>query len=136
MNKTFEYRSIKQAFLRVISQAKARFARILPSESIFYLREAMVWTLPCAMMSAIFVATAFMLQLMDVAPDVVTNLSNLNKIFSGLIPIIATSSLAYILSVKKRLPPMPVSLLALMGSLFLCQWLCKKHAAILWQLFW
>ena len=46
----------------------------------------MIWTLPCAIMSAIFVATAFMLQLIGVAPEVVANLSSLNKIFSSLIP--------------------------------------------------
>ena len=117
MNKTLEYTSLKQAFMRAMSHTKMRFVRVLPSESIFYLREAMIWTLPCAMMSAIFVATAFMLQLLGIAPDVVANLSSLNKIFSSLIPIVATSSLAYILSVKKRLPPMPVSLLALISTL-------------------
>ena len=85
--------------------ARANFIRLIPTESIFYLREAMIWTLPCAIMSAIFVATAFMFQLIGIAPEFVANLSSLNKIFSGLIPIIATSALAYILSVKKRLPP-------------------------------
>ena len=105
--------ALSQSTLR----ARALLVRHLPIESIFYLREAMIWTLPCAIMSAIFVATAFMLHLIGIAPDVVANLSNLNKIFSGLIPIIATSSLAYILSVKKRLPPMPVSLLALISTL-------------------
>lgn len=97
--------------------ARANFIRLIPTESIFYLREAMIWTLPCAIMSAIFVATAFMFQLIGIAPEFVANLSSLNKIFSGLIPIIATSALAYILSVKKRLPPMPVSLLALISTL-------------------
>lgn len=121
MNKTLDFLSLKKAFVRVISYAKARLIRLLPSESVFYLREAMIWTLPCAMMSAIFVATAFMLQLVGVTPDVVANLTTLNKIFSGLIPIVATSSLAYILSVKKRLPPMPVSLLALISTLVVKQ---------------
>jgi lactose/cellobiose-specific phosphotransferase system IIC component len=102
---------------RVLVRAKVNLIRLLPTESIFYLREAMIWTLPCAIMSAIFVATAFMFQLMGIAPEFVANLSSLNKIFSGLIPIVATSSLAYILSVKKRLPPMPVSLLALISTL-------------------
>jgi cellobiose-specific phosphotransferase system component IIC len=85
---------------RVLVRAKVNLIRLLPTESIFYLREAMIWTLPCAIMSAIFVATAFMFQLIGIAPEFVANLSSLNKIFSGLIPIVATSSLAYILSVK------------------------------------
>jgi PTS system cellobiose-specific IIC component len=110
-----------QHLLLALSQwtfrARAFLVRYLPKESVFYLREAMIWTLPCAIMSAIFVATAFMLKLMDIAPDIAANLSDLNKTLSGLIPIILTSSLAYILSVKKRLPPMPVSLLALISTL-------------------
>lgn len=117
MNDALDYSSLQQALMRVTMHVKGGFIRLLPSESIFYLREAMIWTLPCAIMSAIFVATAFMLHLIGVVPEVVANLTSLNKIFSGLIPIIATSSLAYILSVKKRLPPMPVSLLALISSL-------------------
>jgi len=117
MSKIFEYRSLVHVLQRVTMYVKTNLTRFLPTESIFYLREAMIWTLPCAIMSAIFVATAFMLQLIGVAPDVVANLSSLNKIFSSLIPIIATSSLAYIFSVKKRLPPMPVSLLALISTL-------------------
>ena len=117
MSKLLEYRYLAHAFKRVTMYVKTNLIRFLPTESIFYLREAMIWTLPCAIMSAIFVATAFMLQLIGVAPEVVANLSSLNKIFSSLIPIIATSSLAYILSVKKRLPPMPVSLLALISTL-------------------
>jgi lactose/cellobiose-specific phosphotransferase system IIC component len=121
MNDALDYSSLKQALMRVTLHVKGGFIRLLPSESIFYLREAMIWTLPCAIMSAIFVATAFMLHLIGVVPEVVANLTSLNKIFSGLIPIIATSSLAYILSVKKRLPPMPVSLLALISTLVVKQ---------------
>ena len=116
-NILLKLRHLLRALSRWTLRARVLLVRHLPTESIFYLREAMIWTLPCAIMSAIFVATAFMLQLVDIAPDIVANLSSLNKIFSGLIPIIATSSLAYILSVKKRLPPMPVSLLALISTL-------------------
>ena len=106
---------------QLASSVRDALVRVIPTESIFYLREAMIWTLPCAIMSAIFVAAAFMLNLAGVAPDVAVNLSSLNKIFLGLIPVIATSSLAYILSVKKRLPPMPVSLLALISTLVVKQ---------------
>lgn len=102
---------------RLASTAKGALLRLLPTGAIFYLREAMIWSLPCVIMSALFVAAAFVLQLMNVAPELVANLTSLNKIFSGLIPVITTSSLAYILSVKKRLPPMPVSLLALISTL-------------------
>ncbi len=121
INKLLKFR-LQLRFLRQMAlSVRGALLRLLPTESIFYLREAMIWTLPCAIMSAIFVAGAFMLQLMEVAPDLAANLSSLNKIFSGLIPIIATSSLAYILSVKKRLPPMPVSLLALISTLVVKQ---------------
>lgn len=116
-----KYRYLGRTFQRVASRLRESLVRYLPTESIFYLREAMIWTLPCAIMSAIFVATAFMLQLIGIAPEMAANLTSLNKIFSGLIPIIATSSLAYILSVKKRLPPMPVSLLALISTLVVKQ---------------
>ena len=58
-----------------------------------------------------------MLQLLEVAPEIAANLLSLNKIFSGIMPIVASTSLTYLLSVKKRLPPMPVSLLALISTL-------------------
>ena len=96
---------------------KARLKRLKPSETLFYLREAMIWTLPCAIMSGIFVAISSILQLLEVAPEIAGNLLSLNKLFSGVMPIVAGTALTYILSVKKRLPPMPVSLLALISTL-------------------
>ena len=77
------------------------------------LREAMIWTLPCVLMSAIFIATAYVLEVLQVSPDFVAVLEGLNASISKLIPLIVTASLTYILSIKKRLPPMPVAILAL-----------------------
>jgi lactose/cellobiose-specific phosphotransferase system IIC component len=128
MGKILQKHRLKAAFKHGYLRAKARLAHLVPKESLFYLREAMIWTLPCAIMSALFVAVASMLQLAGVLPDLAAALLSLNKTFSGLISIIAASALTYILSVKKRLPPMPVSLLALITMLVVKQMLIASSS--------
>ena len=117
MRNLLDWSYFKRAFHHILMHAKARLTRLKPTETLFYLREAMIWTLPCAIMSGIFVAISSVLQLLEVAPEIAANLLSLNKIFSGIMPIVASTSLTYLLSVKKRLPPMPVSLLALISTL-------------------
>lgn len=93
--------------------------RFFSSENVQSLRQAMIWTLPCAMMSAIFVAIAFILDVLHFQAGLSQLLKQLNSVVSSFIPVVVATSLTYILSVKKRLPPMPVSLLALMCILMI-----------------
>ena len=89
------------------------------SEGLQSLREAMIWTLPCVLIGAILIATAYLVEVFGLNPSLVFSLKSLGASLSHLTPIIVGSFLAYILSVKKRLPPMPVALLALSCTLLI-----------------
>ena len=89
------------------------------SEGLQSLREAMIWTLPCVLIGAIFIAMAYLVEISGLNPELVAALKSLNASLSRLIPVVVASFLAYILSVKKRLPPMPVALLALSCTLLI-----------------
>lgn len=89
------------------------------SEGLQSLREAMIWTLPCVLIGAIFIAMAYLVEMSGLNPELVVALKSLNASLSRLVPVVVASFLAYILSVKKRLPPMPVALLALSCTLLI-----------------
>ena len=89
------------------------------SEGLQSLREAMIWTLPCVLIGAIFIATAYLVEVLGLNADFALTLKGLSGSLSRLTPVIVASFLAYILSVKKRLPPMPVALLALSCTLLI-----------------
>lgn len=99
----------------------ASLGRFFSNDHVQSLRQAMVWTLPCAMMSAIFVAIAFILDVMHFQSGLSQVLKQLNAVVLSFIPMVVATSLTYILSVKKRLPPMPVSTLALI-SILMIRW--------------
>jgi len=89
------------------------------SEGLQSLREAMIWTLPCVLIGAMFIAAAYLVEVSGPNPDLSLTLKGLSASLSRLIPVIVASFLAYILSVKKRLPPMPLALLALSCTLLI-----------------
>ena len=71
------------------------------SEGLQSLREAMIWTLPCVLIGAIFIATAYLVEVLGLNADLALTLKGLSGSLSRLTPVIVASFLAYILSVKK-----------------------------------
>ena len=97
------------------------FNQLVPrlSEGLQSLREAMIWTVPCVLISAIFITINYLLVVFQINAEFLTGLEDLTLMLSRLVPLVITTSLTYILSVKKHLPPMPVTILALTSSLMI-----------------
>lgn len=77
------------------------------------LREAMIWTVPVVLMFALFITCAYLLEVFQINADLSSELRRLLYTLFKLVPLVITTSLTYILSVKKHLPPMPVTTLGL-----------------------
>ena len=89
------------------------------SEGLQSLREAMIWTVPCVLISAIFITINYLLVVFQIKVEFLAGLEGLTLMLSRLVPLVITTSLTYILSVKKHLPPMPVTTLGLTSSLMI-----------------
>ena len=71
------------------------------AEGIQSLREAMIWAVPCVLMFALFTTSVYLLEVFGVKADWASELRSLLFTLFKLLPLVITTSLTYILSVKK-----------------------------------
>ena len=66
------------------------------------LREGMIWTVPVVLMFALFITCAYLLEVFQINTDWSSELRRFLYTLFKLVPLVITTSLTYILSVKKR----------------------------------
>ena len=100
----------KSVFLRY---PKDRLAALASANALRAIREGLLWTLPCLLVSALFLLLSVCARLLGL-PDVIADLlAGAHRKLSAIMPLLAGMSIGYMLSIRHRLPHLPTALLCL-----------------------
>lgn len=82
---------------------------IARTDSMRAVREGLLWLTPCLLVSAIFLMLAAMIDMTFGADSLSADLLAIHRGINKFIPLLAAASIAYMLSIKKRLPRLPIA---------------------------
>lgn len=88
-----------------------RLAALAGADSMRAIREGLLWLVPCLLVSAAFLVLSALAQLAGLPEGVSRTLAGLHAQISGILPPLAAASIGYMLSIRHRLPRLPVAFL-------------------------
>ncbi|WP_424625085.1 PTS sugar transporter subunit IIC/EAL domain-containing protein [Achromobacter marplatensis] len=92
---------------------KDRLASLASASALRAIREGLLWTLPCLLVTALFLVLSVVARQFGMPPSVVELLTGVHDKLSGIMPILAGTSIGYMLSFRYRLPHLPTAFLCL-----------------------
>lgn len=90
-----------------------RLASLAAAGSMRAIREGMLWVVPCLLVSAGFLMLSALARLAGLPPWLVQALAGLHDAIGSILPMLVSASIGYMLSIRHRLPRMPVGFLCL-----------------------
>ncbi len=88
-----------------------RLAALAGADAMRAIREGLLWLVPCLLVSAAFLVLSALAQLAGLPPWVAQVLSGLHAEISSILPLLVAASIGYMLSIRHRLPRLPVAFL-------------------------
>jgi PTS system cellobiose-specific IIC component len=92
---------------------KDRLAALASANALRAIREGLLWTMPCLLVSALFLLLSVCARQLGLPDGIATLLASLHRKLSGIMPLMAGMSIGYMLSIRHRLPHLPTALLCL-----------------------
>ena len=90
-----------------------RLAALASANALRAIREGLLWTLPCLLVSALLLILSVCARQFGLPGDIADLLANAHRKLSGIMPLLAGMSVGYMLSIRHRLPHLPTALLCL-----------------------
>lgn len=88
-----------------------RLARLAGANSMRAIREGLLWLVPCLLVSALFLILSALAQMSGQPEPVVQLLAGLHAQIGSILPLLVAASIGYMLSIRHRLPRLPVTFL-------------------------
>ncbi|OBY84231.1 PTS sugar transporter subunit IIC/EAL domain-containing protein [Delftia sp. JD2] len=88
-----------------------RLARLAGANSMRAIREGLLWLVPCLLVSALFLILSALAQMSGQPEPVVRVLAGLHAEIGSILPLLVAASIGYMLSIRHRLPRLPVTFL-------------------------
>ena len=82
---------------------KDRLAALASANALRAIREGLLWTMPCLLVSALFLLLSVCARQLDLPDGIATLLASLHRKLSGIMPLMAGMSIGYMLSIRHRL---------------------------------
>ncbi|MGB3436361.1 PTS sugar transporter subunit IIC/EAL domain-containing protein [Achromobacter sp.] len=97
----------------LIRYPKDRLAALAGASALRAIREGLLWTLPCLLITALFLVLSVVARQLDLPASVVDLLTGVHGKLSDIMPILAGTSIGYMLSFRHRVPHLPTAFLCL-----------------------
>ncbi|MGV2904584.1 PTS sugar transporter subunit IIC/EAL domain-containing protein [Achromobacter sp. AGC25] len=92
---------------------KDRLAALATAGSLRAIREGLLWTLPCLLVTALFLVVSVAARQLGLPVALVELLAGIHDRLTGIMPILAGASIGYMLSFRHHVPHLPTAFLCL-----------------------
>ena len=99
--------------LALMRYPKDRLAALAGASALRAIREGLLWTLPCLLVTALFLVLTVIARQLGLPATVVELLTAVHDKLTSLMPILAGTSIGYMLSFRHRVPHLPTAFLCL-----------------------
>ncbi|CAB3930472.1 PTS sugar transporter subunit IIC/EAL domain-containing protein [Achromobacter insolitus] len=99
--------------LALMRYPKDRLAALAGASALRAIREGLLWTLPCLLITALFLVLSVIARQLGLPAALVDLLTGVHDKLSGIMPILAGTSIGYMLSFRHRVPHLPTAFLCL-----------------------
>ncbi|MGS1109710.1 PTS sugar transporter subunit IIC/EAL domain-containing protein [Achromobacter anxifer] len=99
--------------LALMRYPKDRLAALAGASALRAIREGLLWTLPCLLVTALFLVLTVIARQLGLPATVVELLTGVHDKLTSLMPILAGTSIGYMLSFRHRVPHLPTAFLCL-----------------------
>lgn len=99
--------------LALMRYPKDRLAALAGASALRAIREGLLWTLPCLLVTALFLVLTVIARQLGLPATVVELLTAVHDKLTNLMPILAGTSIGYMLSFRHRVPHLPTAFLCL-----------------------
>lgn len=93
--------------LALMRYPKDRLAALAGASALRAIREGLLWTLPCLLVTALFLVLTVIARQLGLPATVVELLTAVHDKLTNLMPILAGTSIGYMLSFRHRVPHLP-----------------------------
>lgn len=90
-----------------------RLATLAGVDSMRAIREGLLWLVPCLLVSATFLVLSALARLAGLPPWLVQALTGMHNAIGSILPWLVAASIGYMLSIRYRLPRLPIAFLCL-----------------------
>ncbi len=92
---------------------KDRLAALAGASSLRAIREGLLWTMPCLLVAALFLVLAIIASQLGLPASVADVLASVHDKLNAVMPILVSTSIGYMLSIRYRVPNLPAAFLCL-----------------------
>lgn len=92
---------------------KDRLAALASANALRAIREGLLWTLPCLLVAALFLVLSVLARQLGLPPAVAEMLANVHSRLNAIMPILVSTSVGYMMSIRYRVPNLPAAFLCL-----------------------
>ncbi|MNK47203.1 Lichenan permease IIC component [compost metagenome] len=92
---------------------KDRLAALASANALRAIREGLLWTMPCLLVSALFLILSVCARQLGLSEGISDFLASVYRRLSAVMPLLAGASIGYMLSIRHRLAHLPTALLCL-----------------------
>ncbi|WP_175175370.1 PTS sugar transporter subunit IIC/EAL domain-containing protein [Achromobacter pestifer] len=92
---------------------KDRLAALASASALRAIREGLLWTMPCLLVTALFLVLSVIARQFGLPATIVELLTSVHDKLAGIMPILVGTSIGYMLSFRHRVPHLPTAFLCL-----------------------
>ena len=92
---------------------KDRLAALASASALRAIREGLLWTMPCLLVSALFLVLSVVAGQLGLSSTVVQELAAVHTRLNSVMPMLVSTSVGYMLSIRHRVPNLPAAFLCL-----------------------
>jgi PTS system cellobiose-specific IIC component len=92
---------------------KDRLAALASASALRAIREGLLWTMPCLLVSALFLVLSVVAGQLGLSSTVVQELAAVHAKLNSVMPMLVSTSVGYMLSIRHRVPNLPAAFLCL-----------------------
>lgn len=98
---------------KLLRYPKDRLAALAGANALRAIREGLLWTMPCLLVSALFLVLSVVARQLGLPPAFADLLLGVHDKLAGIMPLLVGASIGYMLSIRHRLPHLPTAFLCL-----------------------
>ena len=92
---------------------KDRLALLASANALRAIREGLLWTLPCLLVSALFLVLSVLARQAGLPEPATELLTSVHQKLTGIMPMLVAAAIGYMLSIRHRVPHLPTAFLCL-----------------------
>ncbi|ALX85914.1 PTS sugar transporter subunit IIC [Achromobacter denitrificans] len=98
---------------RFMRYPKDRLAALASANALRAIREGLLWTMPCLLVAALFLVLSVLARQLGMPAPVAEILAGVHTRLNAVMPILVSTSVGYMMSIRYRVPNLPAAFLCL-----------------------